>query len=142
MLAPKVFGAFVAATFDYNVWRFSERIYGGRSTASYAVVRFYHSFHLETRDTVDADASFQLGLTVFSPWQWFASTRSLVNGLEASITAGALRYWPWSWTSQDEDPQARMMDGKKYVPAVIVSALFSIRPKGCLGSNYALPWPV
>lgn len=39
----------------------------------------------------------QLVLTIFSPWQWFVSTRTFSNNLETALTAVALTYWPWQW---------------------------------------------
>lgn len=39
----------------------------------------------------------QLAISVSSPWQWFCSTRTLSNSLEASLTAAALYHWPWHW---------------------------------------------
>jgi GPI mannosyltransferase 3 len=37
----------------------------------------------------------KLVLSVFSPWQWFCSTRTLSNCLETALTIAALNYWPW-----------------------------------------------
>jgi phosphatidylinositol glycan class B len=36
-----------------------------------------------------------MGLTLASPWQWFCSTRTFSNSLEATLTAGALVLFPW-----------------------------------------------
>lgn len=36
-----------------------------------------------------------MALTVGSPWQWFCSTRTFSNSLEATLTAGALVLFPW-----------------------------------------------
>lgn len=36
-----------------------------------------------------------VALTVGSPWQWFCSTRTFSNSLEATLTAGALVLFPW-----------------------------------------------
>lgn len=33
-------------------------------------------------------------MTVFSPWQWFCSTRTLSNSLETTLTTAALCFWP------------------------------------------------
>jgi phosphatidylinositol glycan class B len=38
----------------------------------------------------------QLLVTIFSPWQWFCSTRTLSNSLETVLTIAALNYWPWA----------------------------------------------
>lgn len=35
-------------------------------------------------------------MTLFSPWQWFCSTRTLSNSLETALTIVALNFWPWA----------------------------------------------
>lgn len=35
---------------------------------------------------------------MFSPWQWFCSTRTFSNCLETSMTITALYFWPWEMT--------------------------------------------
>lgn len=37
----------------------------------------------------------QLFLQIFSPWQWYVSTRTFSNSLETTLTVMALYYWPW-----------------------------------------------
>lgn len=37
----------------------------------------------------------QLFLQIFSPWQWYVSTRTFSNSLETTLTIMALYYWPW-----------------------------------------------
>ncbi len=39
-----------------------------------------------------------LWLTILSPWQWFASNRTLSNSLETTLTVAALALWPWEWS--------------------------------------------
>lgn len=34
-------------------------------------------------------------MTMFSPWQWFCSTRTFSNCLETTLTITALYLWPW-----------------------------------------------
>lgn len=34
-------------------------------------------------------------MSVFSPWQWFCSTRTLCNSLETVLTIVAMYFWPW-----------------------------------------------
>lgn len=34
-------------------------------------------------------------MTIFSPWQWFCSTRTFSNCLETTMTITALYFWPW-----------------------------------------------
>ncbi|KAM0715655.1 hypothetical protein Q7P37_009153 [Cladosporium fusiforme] len=36
-------------------------------------------------------------LTIFSPWQFFTSTRTFANSFETTLTVFALCYWPWEW---------------------------------------------
>ncbi|EKD14030.1 uncharacterized protein L3040_007963 [Drepanopeziza brunnea f. sp. 'multigermtubi'] len=70
---PNLVQAYFAAVGDYYTWQLSERIYGTRSKASNAA----------------------LWMTVFSPWQWFCSTRTFSNCLETTMTITALYFWPW-----------------------------------------------
>jgi phosphatidylinositol glycan class B len=32
---------------------------------------------------------------IANPWQWYCSTRTFSNSLEATLTIAALYYWPW-----------------------------------------------
>ena len=57
----------------------------------------------------------KLTLSIFSPWQWFASTRSLVNGIEASLTVAALVHWPWSWMKERLGAKSRQDDHSKLI---------------------------
>lgn len=41
----------------------------------------------------------ELLMTVFSPWQWFCSTRTFSNCLETTLTITALYFWPWKLSS-------------------------------------------
>jgi hypothetical protein len=34
-------------------------------------------------------------MSIFSPWQWFCSTRTFSNSLETVLTIVALFFWPW-----------------------------------------------
>lgn len=34
-------------------------------------------------------------MTLFNPWQWFCSTRTLSNSSEMVLTIVALNFWPW-----------------------------------------------
>ncbi|KAG9634492.1 glycosyltransferase family 22 protein, partial [Aureobasidium melanogenum] len=72
LAAPKLLQASFAATTDYFIWNLATKAYGRGSKASYAA----------------------LFLTVFSPWQWFCSTRTLSNSLETALTTIALWLWP------------------------------------------------
>jgi hypothetical protein len=61
---------------------------------------------------------YQLLLTMFSPWQWFFSTRTFSNSLETTLTIAALYYWPWELTL---DPVSLTSDsiGETTTPAKI-----------------------
>ncbi|KAI5238502.1 hypothetical protein E4T43_07417 [Aureobasidium subglaciale] len=72
LATPKVLQACFAATTDYFIWELATKAYGKNSQASSAA----------------------LFLTVFSPWQWFCSTRTLSNSLETTLTTVALWLWP------------------------------------------------
>ncbi|KAH0385121.1 glycosyltransferase family 22 protein, partial [Aureobasidium melanogenum] len=72
LAAPKLLQAGFAATTDYFIWKLATKAYGRDSRASSAA----------------------LFLTVFSPWQWFCSTRTLSNSLETTLTTTALWLWP------------------------------------------------
>ncbi|TVY56336.1 GPI mannosyltransferase, partial [Lachnellula suecica] len=70
---PNIVQAYFAALGDYYTWQLSEKIYGRGSNSSWA----------------------SLVLAIFSPWQWFCSTRTFSNCLETSLTISALNFWPW-----------------------------------------------
>ncbi|GJN80521.1 glycosylphosphatidylinositol anchor biosynthesis [Purpureocillium lilacinum] len=73
MAAPKTLQAVIAALGDWYAWRLAVTIYGPGSLASF----------------------FALFLQIFSPWQWYVSTRTFSNSLETTLTIMALYYWPW-----------------------------------------------
>ena len=50
-----------------------------------------------------SDWRLQLLLTTLNPWQWFFSTRTLSNCLEATLTIIALNYWPWQWLAERDE---------------------------------------
>ncbi|KAG9570479.1 glycosyltransferase family 22 protein, partial [Aureobasidium melanogenum] len=72
LAAPKLLQAGFAATTDYFIWKLATKAYGRGSKASSAA----------------------LFLTIFSPWQWFCSTRTLSNSLETTLTTVGLWLWP------------------------------------------------
>ncbi|KAJ5083261.1 hypothetical protein N7456_012688 [Penicillium angulare] len=74
--APKTAQAVISATSDYYTWKLANRVYGEDSRGALAT----------------------LLATIFNPWQWFCSTRTLSNCLETSLTVGALYFWPWHWS--------------------------------------------
>lgn len=71
---PKVFQGVVAALGDFYTWKLADKIYGRGSNFAWTA----------------------LTVSIFSPWQWFCSTRTLSNSLETVLTVAALYYWPWS----------------------------------------------
>ncbi|RDA89797.1 hypothetical protein CP533_3327, partial [Ophiocordyceps camponoti-saundersi (nom. inval.)] len=73
MAAPKLLQAVFAALGDWYTWQLAVDIYGSDSNSSLSV----------------------LLLQLFSPWQWYVSTRTFSNSLETTLTAMALYYWPW-----------------------------------------------
>jgi len=52
---------------------------------------------------------------VLSPWQWFFSTRTFSNNIEATLTALALSFWPWDWMRSFSTVKVRADAGKKCV---------------------------
>ncbi|KAI6715107.1 GPI mannosyltransferase 3 [Diplocarpon mali] len=73
VVLPNLLQAYFAAVGDYYTWQLAERIYGTGSKVSKAA----------------------LWMTMFSPWQWFCSTRTFSNCLETTMTIMALYFWPW-----------------------------------------------
>ncbi|KAJ6444775.1 mannosyltransferase [Purpureocillium lavendulum] len=73
MGAPKTLQAVIAGLGDWYAWQLAVKIYGSGSIASF----------------------FALFLQIFSPWQWYVSTRTFSNSLETTLTVMALYYWPW-----------------------------------------------
>ncbi|KAH8598143.1 Alg9-like mannosyltransferase family-domain-containing protein [Bisporella sp. PMI_857] len=80
---PNVAQAFIAATGDYYTWKFSEKIYGLGSHTGWIT----------------------LLITLFSPWQWFISTRTFSNCLETTLTVTALYFWPWAMALDPVPPE-------------------------------------
>ncbi|KAG4436254.1 hypothetical protein IFR05_008273 [Cadophora sp. M221] len=74
---PNLVQAYFAAVGDYYTWQLAERIYGTGSKVSNAA----------------------FWMTVFSPWQWFCSTRTFSNCLETALTISALYFWPWAMST-------------------------------------------
>ncbi|KAG6001690.1 glycosylphosphatidylinositol anchor biosynthesis, partial [Claviceps maximensis] len=71
--SPKVLQAVFAALCDWFTWQLAVKIFGPNSNTSF----------------------FALFLQLFNPWQWYCSTRTFSNSLEATLTVAALYYWPW-----------------------------------------------
>ncbi|KAF2153047.1 glycosyltransferase family 22 protein [Myriangium duriaei CBS 260.36] len=73
-IAPKLLQAIIAAFMDFYTWKFATK----------------HAPLTSDIPTVT------LLLMLLNPWQWFCSTRTLINSVESTLTAAALYYWPWS----------------------------------------------
>ncbi|OLN95550.1 GPI mannosyltransferase 3 [Colletotrichum chlorophyti] len=73
LAAPKATQAIFAAAGDWYTWQLAVKFYGVDSSASW----------------------FALFMSMFSPFQWYCSTRTFSNSLEATLTIMALYYWPW-----------------------------------------------
>ncbi|KAL9117934.1 MAG: hypothetical protein Q9187_005527 [Circinaria calcarea] len=86
---PKVVQSVFAALGDYYTWRLARKVYGRGSNEAWAV----------------------LALSVFSPWQWFCSTRTLSNCLETTLTTVALYWWPWHWSLDTNTEGGVDLDG-------------------------------
>ncbi|KAL0931048.1 GPI mannosyltransferase 3 [Colletotrichum truncatum] len=88
LLAPKAIQAFFAAAGDWYTWQLAVKIYGADSSISW----------------------FALFMSMFSPFQWYCSTRTFSNSLETTLTIMALNYWPWELLGESkavkENPKA------------------------------------
>ncbi|TDZ61676.1 GPI mannosyltransferase 3 [Colletotrichum trifolii] len=73
LAAPKAVQAVIAATGDWYTWQLAVKLYGADSSTSW----------------------FALFMSMFSPFQWYCSTRTFSNSLETTLTIMALNYWPW-----------------------------------------------
>ncbi|KAF4595657.1 GPI mannosyltransferase 3 [Ophiocordyceps camponoti-floridani] len=93
MAAPKLLQAIFAALGDWYTWQLAVTIYGRESTASLSV----------------------LLLQIFSPWQWYVSTRTFSNSFETTLTAMALYYWQWKLLA----PAVRAKENTKPRPDIL-----------------------
>ncbi|KAI9167467.1 GPI mannosyltransferase [Paramyrothecium foliicola] len=73
LAAPRTLQALFAALGDWYTWRLTGKLYPSNGNISL----------------------FALFLQLFSPWQWYCSTRTFSNSLETTLTIMALYYWPW-----------------------------------------------
>ncbi|KAK2003378.1 Alg9-like mannosyltransferase [Colletotrichum falcatum] len=73
LAAPKAAQAVFAAAGDWYTWQLAVKTYGADSSVSW----------------------FALFMSMFSPFQWYCSTRTFSNSLETTLTVMALNYWPW-----------------------------------------------
>ncbi|KAG0306686.1 hypothetical protein BGZ98_001887 [Dissophora globulifera] len=73
--APRLLQSIFAAVADFYTYRFANRLFDSPTAASWT-----------------------LFLSVTSWWNFFCSTRTLANSLEAALTIVALYYWPFTLT--------------------------------------------
>ncbi|PQE11360.1 GPI mannosyltransferase 3 protein [Rutstroemia sp. NJR-2017a BVV2] len=80
VVLPRVVQSVFAAICDYYTWKFAEKLYGVGSRTAW----------------------FTFFMTIFSPWQWFCSTRTFSNSLETTLTIVASYHWPWGMAVDSE----------------------------------------
>lgn len=130
LAAPRVVQAVFAGGLDFFTWTLAQKLYGSDSECAPIAVRenfpFTHNHHIfQIRTSIRTNnflSILQLALTALNPWNWFCSTRTLLNCLETTLTSAALCYWPWQWTvgsGEDESaigPRLRT-DDPEFIPA-------------------------
>ncbi|KAI0128473.1 Alg9-like mannosyltransferase family-domain-containing protein [Xylariales sp. AK1849] len=85
LAVPKVMQAGFAALGDWYAWRLAEKLFGRNSAAAWSV----------------------LLMGIANPWQWYCSTRTFSNSLEATLTIAALYYFPWELLGVQGDGQEK-----------------------------------
>lgn len=78
--------------------------------------------------TPQNSSSHQLFLQLFNPWQWFCSTRTFSNSLEATLTVMALYFWPWDLLG------AAHVTKENPKPAPVLISPWSLRASLCLAA--------
>lgn len=71
---------------------------------------------------------FQLFLQLFSPWQWYCSTRTFSNSLEMTLTVMALYYYPWNLVGVSQTTK----ENPKPSPSLL--NVWSLRASLCLAA--------
>ncbi|OAA32039.1 GPI mannosyltransferase [Moelleriella libera RCEF 2490] len=104
--SPKVLQAVSAGLCDWYTWQLAVKTFGPDSNYSF----------------------FALFLQLFNPWQWYCSTRSFSNSLEATLTVMALYYWPWRVL----DAAAPTKENPK--PANALGSIWHLRASLCLAA--------
>ncbi|KAF9984221.1 hypothetical protein BGZ75_004213 [Mortierella antarctica] len=82
--APRLLQSVFAAAADLYTYRFAYRLYENQVIANWT----YFTHRISWPD--------QLFLSVISWWNFFCSTRTLANSMEAALTIIALYYWPFT----------------------------------------------
>ncbi|KAK2062455.1 Alg9-like mannosyltransferase [Colletotrichum caudatum] len=106
LAAPKAAQALIAAASDWYTWQLAVKIYGADSSVSW----------------------FALFMSMFSPFQWYCSTRTFSNSLETALTIMALNYWPWELLgdAKTEKENPRPAKSILHVPGTLTSLRFSL----------------
>lgn len=104
LAAPKVTQAVFAALLDCYTWKLAEKAYGRGSRTAFAT----------------------LALSVCSPWQWFCSTRTLSNCVEATITTIAIYHWPWHWPGPAGDSK-KVHQGQSQIAEQHLGSISKVR---------------
>lgn len=117
-ILPNIVQSIIAAFGDYYTWQLAQSIYGRGNNATLATVRDLSTI-LDSKLTI-----IQLLMTLFSPWQWFCSTRTFSNCLETTLTITALYFWPWEMTVDSVLPKASMKGGSTPAKNSAVPSIF------------------
>jgi phosphatidylinositol glycan class B len=110
LAAPRVVQAFFAAAMDYYTWRVAAALHGSGRVANAALI-----------------------LTLVSPWQWFCSTRTFSNSLEATVTVLSLYLFPWKWfLAVDQQSGVKSAPARLYPALTGAAVAFYFRPTNIL----------
>ncbi|GJC95806.1 alg9-like mannosyltransferase [Colletotrichum higginsianum] len=106
LAAPKAAQAVFAAAGDWYTWQLAVKIYGADSSISW----------------------FALFMSMFSPFQWYCSTRTFSNSLETTLTVMALNYWPWELLGESRPEKENPKPAKSilHAPGVLMSLRLSL----------------
>ncbi|GKT46735.1 GPI mannosyltransferase 3 [Colletotrichum spaethianum] len=106
LAAPKAAQAVFAAAGDWYTWQLAVKIYGADSSISW----------------------FALFMSMFSPFQWYCSTRTFSNSLETTLTIMALNYWPWELLGETKPEKENPKPAKSilHTPGTLTRCVFHI----------------
>ncbi|KAK5989175.1 GPI mannosyltransferase 3 [Cladobotryum mycophilum] len=107
IVAPRVLQAVIAALGDWFTWKLAMRIYSPDNSVSFIT----------------------LFLQLFSPWQWYCSTRTFSNSLETTLTVMALYYWPWQLLGS-----APALTKENPKPVNVLRTVWPLRSSLCLAA--------
>ncbi|CAG8972604.1 hypothetical protein HYALB_00005373 [Hymenoscyphus albidus] len=100
---PNVVQALFAAATDYYTWQFAEKIYGKGSRSAWVT----------------------LFMSMFSPWNWFCSTRTFSNCVEMTLTIAALSFWPWEMTTDASSTESSRSAKGKFKSSTTKTQIFT-----------------